>query len=372
MRALRFRLFLFLFLFLVLVAAAGGCTFGESAERVPPAGAAGRGTLVVFADENDLWLWEATGDRTRRLTWSALEPGESQPRFSSPGTVTYIADGSLYTLALATGRPRLVVSARAILAFAWSPGRETLAYVVQAGGVGRHALYFFRPGEKRTRLVRRFRGPAPPAGESDGTGRPVDGELSLEWSPAGARILLVDTDLGPTEPTVYIFGADGRELERVPAATHAGWIGENRFYARTLRGAVWSTFNLRLRTRSRLKIALGRMHPALSPDRRLLAFDSGRPWRPGTTRRGCACTLSLLDLVTGRERSLGTGFVAPLWLARRSLAATRARACSGAECGVDVPMWVAGKRSARLGIGTGERTRISLRSTLDADVRLAP
>lgn len=359
-------------LLLVLVGAAGGCTSGESAERAPPGRAAAHGTRVVFADRNDLWLWEATDGRTRRLTWNALEPAESQPRFSSPGRVTYIADGSLYTLALATGRRRLVVPTRAVLAFAWSPGRDTLAYVVQAGGVGPHALYFFRPGEKRTSLVRRFLGPAPPAGESDGGVLPVDRELSLEWSAAGTRILLVDTDLGPTEPTVYVFGADGRERERLRAATHAGWIGEDRFYSRTLRGGVWSISDLRRRTRSRLKIALGRMHPALSPDRRLLAFDSGRPWRPGTRRRGCACTLSLFDLVTGRERRLGTGFVAPLWLARRSLAATEARACSGAECGVGVPMWVARKRSARLGADTGERTQISLRSTLDADVFFAP
>lgn len=367
MRALLFCLFL------VLVATAGGCTFGESAERVPPASAAGRGTgtLVVFADENDLWLWDATGDRTRRLTWNGPEPDEWLPRFRSRGAVSYIADGALYTLDLATGARRLVVTARTVIAFAWSPDRETLAYVVQPGGVGRHKLYFFRPGEGPTRLVRRFSRPAPP-GRAHGVGRPVDGELSLAWSALGARILLVDTDLGPTEPTVYVFGANGRELERLPAATHAGWIGENRFYARTLRGAVWSVFDLRRRTQSRLKIAFGRMHPALSPDRRLLAFDSGRPWRPGTTRRGCACTLSLLDLVTGRERRLGTGFVAPLWLGPRSFAATAARACSGSECGVDVPMWVAGKRSTRFASDTGERTKTSLRSTLDADVFLAP
>ena len=329
------------------------------------------GALVVFADENDLWLWDATDDRTRRLTRNGPEPDERQPRFRSRGAVSYIADGSLYTLNLATGKRRLVVPVRTILAFAWSPDRETLAYVLQAGGVAPHALYLFRPGEKRTRLVKRFSRPGPP-GLAHGTGRPVDSEVSLEWSPAGTRLLLVDTDLGPTEPTITVFGAGGRELERVPAATHAGWIGENRFYARTLRGAVWSVFDLRGSTRSRLKIALGRMHPTLSPDRRLLAFDSGRPWRPGTRRRGCACTLSMFDLVTGRERRLGTGFVAPLWLARRSLAATEARDCSGGECGVDVPMWVARRRSTLFASDTGERTKTSLRSTLDGDVFITP
>lgn len=316
------------------------------------------------------WLWDAADDRTRRLTRNGPDPDERQPRFRSRGSVSYIADGALYTLDLATGTRQLVVPVRTVAAFAWSPDRETLAYVLQAGGVGPHALYLFRRGEQRTRLVRRFSRPGPPL--AHGTGRPVDGEVSLEWSPAGTRILLVDTDLGPAEPTVYVFGADGGELERVPAATHAGWIGENRFYARTLRSAVWSVFDLRRGTRSRLKIALGRMHPALSPDRRLLAFDSGRTWRRGTPRRGCACTLSLLDVGAGRERSLGTGFVAPLWLGPRSLAATAVRGCGGAECGVGGLMWVARRRSERLDVGTGKRTRISLRSTLDADVFLAP
>lgn len=354
---------------LTLVAATGGCTAGESTERVPPRAEAD-GTLVVFADESDLWLWSATDDRTRRLTRNGPEPIESRPRFRSRRAVSYIADGSLYTLDLTTATRRLVVPVRTVIAFAWSPDRDTLAYVLQAGGVGPHALYFFRPREKRTRLVRRFSRPDPPL--AHGTGRRIDGEVSLAWSPAGARILLVDTDLGPTEPTVYVFGANGRELERVPAATHAGWIGEDRFYARTLRGAVWSAFDLRRGTRSRLQIALGRMHPALSPDRRLLALDSGRPWRPNTTRRGCACRVSAFDFVTGRERRLGTGLVAPLWLSRRSLAATEVRACNGAECGVDVPMWIARTGSARVAAGTGERARISLRSTLDADVLLAP
>lgn len=285
-----------LFCLLTFVAAAGGCAAGESTERVPPRAAAS-GTLVVFADESDLWLWSATDDRTRRLTRNGPEPIESRPRFRSRRAVSYIADGSLYTLDLITATRRLVVPVRTVIAFAWSPDRDTLAYVLQAGGVGPHALYLFRPGEKRARLVRRFSRPG---------------------------------------------------------------------------GAVWSAFDLRRGTRSGLQIALGRMHPALSPDRRLLALDSGRAWRPNTTRRGCACTLSVLDLVTGRERSLGTGFVAPLWVAPRSLASTEARACSGAECGMDVPMWVARKRSARLGVTTGDQTQIALRSTLDADVLLAP
>lgn len=350
----------------VLVPLAGGCMSDASVENKPFSRIVAEGPLAVFADEDDLWLWSAEDGRTRRLTSNGAEPAESQPRFSLPRTVTFIADGALYALGIAGGTPRLVVSTKTVVAYAWSPNRDILAFVVQPGGVGPHELYLLRSGEKRTTLVRRFSKPTR-AGQTDGDGRTVDGEVSLAWSPGGTRILLVDTDLLP-EATVYVFGADGRERKRLRATTHAGWIDDDRFYARTLRGAAWSVVDLRRGTRPMLTVALGRMHPALSPDRRLLAFDSGRPWRRGTLRRGCACTLSLLDLVTGRERSLGTGLIAPRWLAQRTLVATAVRGCSGA----DVPMWVERGRSIRLNVRTGERAEISLRSTLDADVRFAP
>lgn len=355
----------------IVVTLAIGCTSVESTERTPPPRVRALGTSVVFADKSDLWLWEATKDRTRRLTRNGPELAESQPRFISSGTVAFIADGALYTLGLATGTRRLVVPTRTILAYSWSPDRGTFAYVAQPGGVGPHALYLYRPDQERATVVRRFSRPKR-ASRSEGSDRNVDAEISVAWSASGTRILLVDTDLGPTAPTLYVFDSDGRERRRMRSVTHAGWIGETRVYYRTLQGGVWSTLDLRRGTRLRLKIALGRMHPALSPNRRFLALDSGRPWQPGSTRRRCACTLSVYDLVAGVERRLGTGLVAPLWLSRRSLAATEVRACNGAECGVDVPMWIARTGSARVAAGTGERARISLRSTLDADVLLAP
>jgi Tol biopolymer transport system component len=194
----------------------------------------------------------------------------------------------------------------------------------------------------------------------------VDDETSLHWSPDGRALLVVDTLL-PSRVVggIHVLATNGRRLTPSVAGTHGGWRDASRLYFRSVAGNAWWLLDVRSGERTRLRIRTGRMHPALSPDGRVLALDSGRAWKPGTRRAGCSCTVSLYDFATGRERTLTRGGVAPLWLSDRRLATTAVRACSAADCGLDRPMWVARGGSVVIDVATGRAESLALPSTLD-------
>jgi hypothetical protein len=326
-------------------------------------GVTARDGSVVYAHRNDLWLFDRASGAVRRLTANGDERIERRPRFATPATVTFLADGDLYELGLGGGRAVKLLDGP-ILAYTLGPGRATLAYLGQPGGVGRHRLFLY---DRRTRgrtPLRRLPGPRPRRG--DGSGPALDDEIELAWSPEGGKLLVVDTALAPG-PTVYVLRRDGRVLAR-RTGTHAGWAGSSAIYYRSRRGPRWSLLTLRGGATRTLAVRRGRMHPVRSPDGRLLALDDGRAWRAGTPRRGCTCTVHVYDFAAGVERALHRGAVAPLWLSPSALAATRVRPCRGSECGIDAPMWVSRGTSVRIGVDDGRTTSIRLASTLDANV----
>jgi WD40-like Beta Propeller Repeat len=315
---------------------------------------------VVFAHGSDVWLYEVSNEQIRRVTRDAGERIDEAPRMGPAGRITFLRDGAVVG-ATPGGAARLVVPATGVLAFAWSPDRRTLAYLTQTQA-GSHAVYVSRSG---TTSLLRMLGPLRKS-QGDGQSLTVDDEMSLHWSPGGRALLVVDTLLPSRVGAIHVLARNGHSLTPSVSGTHGGWRDANRLYFRSLAASAWWLLDVRSGERTRLGIRTGRMHPALSPDGRVLALDSGRAWTPGTRRAGCSCTISLYAFATGRERVLTRGGVAPLWLSDRRVATTAVRACSAAECGVDRPMWIARGRSVAMDVTTGRGERLALPSTLDA------
>lgn len=324
-----------------------------SHSAVPPA-------QVAFAHRSDVWLYQVSSGKIRRVTRDAGERIDENPRIGPAGRITFLRDGAVVG-ATPGGPTSPVVPATGVLAFAWSPDRQALAYLRQTQA-GSHAVYVARSG--RTSLLRTLGSPR--TSEGDGQSLTVDDEISVHWSPGGRALLVVDTLLPSRVGGIHVLAPNGRRLTPSIAGTHGGWRDANRLYFRSVAANAWWLLDVRSGERLRLRIRTGRMHPALSPDGRVLALDSGRAWTPGTRRAGCSCTVSLYDFATDRERTLTRGGVAPLWLSDRRLAMTAVRACSAADCGVDRPMWISRGRSVAINVSTGRAERLALPSTLDA------
>jgi hypothetical protein len=317
---------------------------------------------IVFATRGDIWLYGPGRGPARRVTKDGSAHLDSSPRFVGAGEIAFVRDGNLVRLDLRSRRIRIVVR-RLVLAYAWDVRGDRVAVLVQPNGVGGHRLSLVRPPSDKPVVLRRF---AVANRGGEGSTRPVDGERSLVWS--RGRLLLVDTDLPRRAGFVHVLGVRGADLIRPRVGTHAGWRGGSIYY-RDLSAPAWHLVELGRGTTSELAIHRGRMHPALSPDHRLLALDDGRAWSPGRPRRGCTCTIYVYDFRRRVERRVRAGLVAPAWISAGTLAATRVHGCSGQQCGMDVPMWVRERAGSFLGLDGGVRRAPGL-STLDAAVSL--
>jgi hypothetical protein len=318
---------------------------------------------IAFGARGDIWFQGSALAKPSRLTTDGREHPYTDPSFLGVSTIAFIRDGDLVRMPVGTRRVETVARGP-VLAYAWNQQRNRLAVVVQPNGVGDHLLYLYRPPSRARTLIRRFA--ISTARRGDGNTAGPDAERSLAWSPTGS-LLIVDTDIASRERPIHVLDLRGRDLIKPLVGTHGRWFRDSVIY-RSLTLTRWKLTNVNDGTTSTLPIHHGRMHPALSPDGLLLAFDNGQAWIPGRTRHGCTCSIFVYDFQRQFERRVRAGVVAPLWLSPRTLAATEVRACSGGDCGVDVPMWVPAGSGLLVGLN-GSSTKARGLSTLDAASR---
>lgn len=325
--------------------------------------------MIVFEDGGDLWLYTVEGDSMRRLTSDGRERVETLPRFVDPSTVSFAQQGGrrLLALDLDTGEEREVLDTGTRLqAYDWSPDRRAIAFLGDADpeddtvGLWIHRL----DGASGPERVRSF-----PAGLGRGF-RPEDDEVRVAWSPDGGTILVVDTTEVPNQApgpatTMYVVRPDGSDVVEPRDGTFARWSLDSRtiYYRGFDTGFGWRALDVSDGSERALAITERTLRPALSPDGSRLAYDDGA----ARTR------VLLYDLEAGAESEVATGFAGPIWLAGGALAATRTRPCEGEEtCGAHSPTWESEGAAERVPLGGGQRSALSLPTTLDADVLYVP
>jgi hypothetical protein len=340
---------------------------------VDPAGRA----RIVWAEADDIWLYEAATGERRRLTDDGEARAEYLPRFHGPGRVTYVADDDpaqdprtgaktrrsvIREIDLSTGRTtELARLEGGVGAHDWSPDGATLALYVGAGDTTPGELRFITGG--RQGLIRRF---APVWGRG---GFINYDERRLEWAPDGRRLLVVDTGLDTSEvETLYVLEADGTDAVAPRDGTWARWGADSQTIycvcALHPGDENWAWQSVDTDTGVGTPLLLERaMRPSVSPDGRFLAFDDGED----------TPAVHVLDLTPGsRPRQVAIGAIAPLWLDHGHLAVTDTRPCSddldACIAGGHGSMFEPAGTASALNVTSGERTPISPLSTDDADV----
>lgn len=321
-------------------------------------------TLVAYADAGDLWLYDATTDRQRRLTNDGDARYEHAPAFVSGACLVYAstepATIELLDLESGTSRP-LVEETASIQALALSPDGTSLLYLQidhdvdstyrlkrsDLDGGGPEVLHTFAPNPGRG------------AGSED--------EVSVAWSPDGTTVLVANTvTSSEAEPygAIYLFDVAGREVDRW-AGTHPRWSPDGgTIYYRGHAGMgdqIWRALDVASKASTKLAIRPGTNRLAVSPDGLHVAYDTS--WfgdTPiGTSTPTAAPNTYVFQLATGTETPLQRGALGPLWISDTEVVVTNAR-----ERGENsLNSWESLGTVSRIPLG-GDSTPIDMTSTL--------
>lgn len=331
--------------------------------------AATQATAIVYATgadgvrPSDLWLFDVSSNRTKRLMGGVEGSRKALPRFIDAARISFVTSddnneyGVFYEMSLDRGRAREVFSTgRArIEAYDWSSdGKKVVYFAVdrQSSMVGIYSL-----ADRATRVVRRF----PPL---EGRDRLEKDDLSVSWSPGGQTVLLTSTAFDTfglpadeRDASIFVLQEDGKEVRPPWAGTYARWSGDGcHVYFRTYREPVtWSTRDLRDGSSTRLRTDGEKVRPSVSPDGRLLALDDSR-------------SIYVYDVASGVERVLASGRVGALWLTWDRLAAMNVRPCTENDECYPARNWKGTGAATAFTISTGGSTPLVLGSTFDADV----
>ena len=310
---------------------------------------------VVYAFQNDLWLYDVKADSNRRLTNDGPTTDETSPRFRDGDTVTFLASFKVMEIDLSSGRAaQLIGTEDPVAAFDWSPDGETLALLT-----AEPAVALFTPADGRTETIRSLH-ECPDCGRGGGD----DDETRIEWSPDGSDLLVVNTGIDDhvgNTPTMWAMNVEGRDLITPRDGTHARWTaGSNAIiyepwnYTLGLEEAA-RLVDIRTGKTSTLPIS-SVYRPAPSPDGRFITYDDGR----------ANADVFVYDVEARTTRRLARGAVGALWLSADSLAVTKVRPCEGDECG-HAPPWFSLGAVERVTLG-GAASSIAMRGSIDADV----
>lgn len=329
-----------------------------SPSETPTPSPQGIATNVVFEDREDLYVYDVAGNVVRPLFRNGSKNAEYSPIFTDAGTIAYASDRSVFEVDLASERKREIRKFPGEVGpIAWSPDRSTLAVLYRRPDPNDRG-YTLRLDELRagrSRDIRKFQ-PWNGRGGSDAD------EVRIEWSPDGTKIIVVITPLDTTsKKTMFVVDLEGKDVVPGRLATMARWVDSGSVVYRDFEdaGQSWHLLDLDSGNVRDLAMTRGTVRPALSPDRKLIAYDDGE----GTP------TIFVFDLAAGRERKLASGSLAVLWLANDSVAATVVKPCvpatdSRGSC-VSEGSRVHQRKAVRIGLDGSSRS-ITLRDTFTA------
>ena len=357
---------------LVGLAGLGACTSDETppspkpsspSPTTPETSGSASAVQIVVARDGDLWLYTVQGDAFTRLTTDGADSFEQQPRFrpGTNGTVSFFVNasdgkgGNIFDVDPTTKKATRIVPAAPVRTLGWSPNGDALAYVAGLDDTEGVWVYLFDPVSKASRRIKRL-----PACASCGRGIADLDERRVSWSPDGSKILIVDTTLD-NDPgiSMFVFDRSGKDVVPARAGTQARWSADGGaiYYEQTdpLAKANLKALDVATNKLSSLPVT-GGVRFAVSPDAKFLAYDDGK-----------VDSVFLLDLTSKAKRKLAAGALGALWLDDDAIVVTEVRACRADECG-DAPPWMPTGSTLRVSLA-GERTGLSLQSTIDADVR---
>ncbi|MGH9008871.1 MAG: hypothetical protein ACRDYF_03385 [Acidimicrobiia bacterium] len=342
----------------------------ETSTTTAPAAAAHSGR-VVWAENGDIWLYDAETDKRRALTTDGTARHDFKPRFRDGTRVTYLRsneefgpDPTLVEFDLISGqRHALQQLPGYIRAYEWNPDGITLAYYSVLSDDGNTELHITGNGPPRLRRL------AP----IEGRGRFINyDETRIEWSPHGHRLLVVDTALDTAvgtsfENTLYVLNADGTDAIAPGLGTWARWSADSRsIYCLCATqpnrdDCRWQAIDVTNGLRTPLLIHSG-ARPSLSPDGRLLAYDDGKD----------TPSMYVLDpRKPGSQRFLARAAIAPVWLSPSRLAFTNTRPCPDSEdtclAGGHGSMFEPAGTAAAIDLPTGRRSPLPPIATDGAD-----
>jgi dipeptidyl aminopeptidase/acylaminoacyl peptidase len=293
------------------------------------------GALVAYRDADDLWLYDAAADANRRLTSDGDARLEFAPAFLDVGCLVHASNEptTINVVDLSPGGPTrgLLQESMLIASLALSPDGATLLYLrISYDTEPAFRLVRVPMSGGRPELLHTFE-------PSLGRGGSSEDEVSVAWSPDGARILVANThafsrayEMG----SIHLFDVDGRELHRW-AGTHPRWSPDGaRVYFRGHAGLdgdvveppAWQALDVATMETIAVGMRAGTNGAAISPDGRFVAYDTS--WFGdipiGTLVTGVPPDVYLYHLQDDRETLLLHGGVGPLWISATELLVTEA------------------------------------------------
>ena len=336
-------------------------------------GGDGPTTRVVYADADDLWLYDPATDETRRLTADAATRFERDPTFVSAGCIVY-ANTNPSTIEMrelaVDGSSRVIVTeAGFVVSIDVSPDGRKIAYL---------QVDYDVDGAFRLKVLDLDRGVAvityafsPALGRGAGS----EDEVSVAWSPDGASILVANThEFTQQDPNgaLSLFDGTGREIRRW-TGTHPRWSPDGRtIYFRGyagLNGQSWFALDVATMESTKLGIRPGTNGFVVAPDGGHVAYDTSWfgdfPLETIATR--AAPNVYAFDLSTREETLLERGALGPLWISATAVIATGSEGPSPDSWN----SWTSLGTVALLSLD-GDRSPLDMTSTLDATVHLGP
>lgn len=330
-------------------------------------------TVVAYAFEEDVWLYDDRSGRVERLTSDRFERRDHSPRFRDRNRLTFVSmsankdHSAVVEVDLAAGTRRTLFEIDgALWAYDWNSDGSTLVYVTSVAGDpagdGRfaHEVRLVDSGGAVSTL-RRFDGLW-----GRGTFANFD-EVAVDWSPDGSGVLVVDThlhDLDADTETLFVLSLDGADLVAPRPGIWARWGGDPGTVVYVGDGGTLRRLDTATGT-TRALPGTGASHRlAVSPDGRLVAYDDG----------AADPAVYLYDLEDGTARRLADHAVGPLWLSPGTLAAGHAAPCVETEtipcedAGGHGPPWADAGDGWHIDVTTGRVNALPVASTVDAAV----
>jgi Tol biopolymer transport system component len=241
--------------------------------RVPSA------RFALYALDDKIWLYDVAKDANTEL---AHGEGVRQPKFVDDHEISFIqgsTTGVIRILDLKTRAVRDVITEQdGINVYGWSPDRQTLAYITTDPQAYPHLVFWHAGADAPTQTVATL-------ARAFGRGAVTSDQAKIEFSSDGQEVLVVYTpadgtpqdSLSPDQSQLQVrtingelsFAADMRD-----EPTMGLWSADGaRVYYRTDRGArVWHADTGSIGSVS----GAGTWYdPMLSPDGKLIAYDTG-------------------------------------------------------------------------------------------------
>lgn len=306
----------------------------RATSSVPPiscADPASTPTLVAYADESDLWLYDAAVDQRRQLTDDGVARVEHDPAFVS-GTCLVYASTQPTTIELLDlvggGSRRLAVEeAGGLGSLAVSADEGTVLYMhIDYDVDSTFRLKQVPIGGGAPEVVNTF---SPSLGRGGGS----EDEVSVAWSPGGSAILVANTHEYSKEypnGAIYLFEATGREMQRW-AGTHPRWSPDGRtIYYRGhagVDGQWWYALDVQTMKATKVGIRPATNWLVVSPDGNWVAYDTS--WfgelPSGASFSNTAPEVFAYNLTTEKERLLESGALGALWISGSEVVVANAR-----------------------------------------------